>query len=288
MVDILGTLSQEMDGLSRSEQRIATIIFDDRPFAVNASIIELAARAEVSPPTVTRFCRRLGCQSFSDFKVRLAQSAFIGQRYEEPQSNASNATEVVDTILTRAQSVLHNLHDQLDVDAIETAATAIASADMIYAFGSGTNSSLFAGEVQNRLFRLGLRASSTNDHSMQLMTASTVSENDVVIGLSISGNNRELVRALEVASGYGAQVITLTKQNSLVAEVASINVAIDLAEGVDVLRPSSARFAFLATIDILAHLVAIKRKDLAIEPLRRIKRQLVTHRDGDDSQPLGD
>jgi len=288
MVDILGTLSQEMDGLSRSEQRIATIIFDDRPFAVNASIIELAARAEVSPPTVTRFCRRLGCQSFSDFKVRLAQSAFIGQRYEEPQSNASNAEEVVETILTRAQSTLHNLHDQLDVGAIDNAANAIASAEMIYAFGSGGNSSLFAGEVQNRLFRLGLRASSTNDHSMQLMTASTVSAKDVVIGLSISGNNRELVRALEVASSYGAEVITLTKPNSLVADVSNINVAIDLAEGVDVLRPSSARFAFLATVDILAHLVAIKRKDLAIEPLRRIKRQLVTHRDGDDSQPLGD
>ncbi|MCZ4271523.1 MurR/RpiR family transcriptional regulator [Maritalea porphyrae] len=288
MVDILGTLSQEMDGLSRSEQRIAGIIFDDRPFAVNASIIELAARAEVSPPTVTRFCRRLGCQSFSEFKVRLAQSAFIGQRYEEPQSNATNVQEVVETILTRAQSVLHSLHDHLDMDAIDAAATAIAKADMVYAFGSGGNSSLFAGELQNRLFRLGLRTSSSNDHSMQLMTASTVSANDVVIGLSISGRNRELVRALDVASGYGAKVITISKPNSLVAETAATNIGIDLAEGVDVLRPSSARFAFLAAIDIVAHLVAIKRKDLAIEPLRRIKSQLVTHRDGDDSQPLGD
>ena len=115
MVDIIGTLQREMDGLSRSEQRIANIVFDDRQFAVNASIIELAGRAEVSPPTVTRFCRRLGCQSFSEFKVRLAQSAFIGQRYDEPQSNASNAEEVVQTILTRAQSVLHNLNDQLDI-----------------------------------------------------------------------------------------------------------------------------------------------------------------------------
>lgn len=288
MVDILGIMQQEMDGLSRSEQRIAGIIFDDRPFAVNASIIELAARAEVSPPTVTRFCRRLGCQSFSEFKVRLAQSAFIGQRYEEPQSNATNAQEVVETILTRAQSVLHSLHDNLDMAAIEAAAVAIAKADMVYAFGSGGNSSLFAGEIQNRLFRLGLRTSSSNDHSMQLMTASTVSQNDVVIGLSISGRNRELVRALEVASGYGATVITLTKPNSLVAQTATTNIGIDLQEGVDVLRPSSARFAFLATVDIVAHLVAIKRKDLAIEPLRRIKRQLVTFRDGDDSQPLGD
>jgi DNA-binding MurR/RpiR family transcriptional regulator len=288
MVDIIGTLQQEMDGLSRSEQRIANIVFDDRQFAVNASIIELAARAEVSPPTVTRFCRRLGCQSFSEFKVRLAQSAFIGQRYDAPQSNASNAAEVRETILTRAQSALHHLHDHLDLDAVDEAANAIAKAQMVYAFGSGGNSSLFAGEVQNRLFRLGLRATATNDHSMQLMTASTVGESDLVIGLSISGRNREMVRALETAAGYGATVITITKPNSLVADIANTNIGIDMAEGKDVLRPSSARFGFLAAIDIIAHLVAIKRKDDAIEPLRRIKRQLVTFRDGDDSQPLGD
>ena len=159
---------------------------------------------------------------------------------------------------------------------------------MVYAFGSGGNSSLFAGEVQNRLFRLGLRAMATNDHSMQLMTASTVQEGDVVVGLSISGRNRELSRALEVASGYGAKIVTITKPQSLVAEATDVNIPIDLQEGKDVLRPSSARFAFLAAIDVVAHLVAIKRKDLAIEPLRRIKSQLVTFRDEDDSQPLGD
>ncbi|MGJ8527866.1 MurR/RpiR family transcriptional regulator [Maritalea sp.] len=288
MVDILGTLQREMDGLSRSEQRIANIVFDDRQFAVNGSIIELAARAEVSPPTVTRFCRRLGCQSFSEFKVRLAQSAFIGQRYEEPHSNATNAKEVVETILTRAQSALHGLNDSLDLVAIEAAANAIVNAKMTYAFGSGGNSSFFAGEVQNRLFRLGLRISSTNDHLIQLMTASTMSQEDVVVGLSLSGRNRELARALETAKGYGATIITISKANSLVEEISDTNIAIDLQEGVDVLRPSSVRFAYMAAVDILAHLVAIKRKDLAIEPLRRIKRQLVTFRDGDDSQPLGD
>ncbi len=70
MADIIATLQKERDGLSRSEQRIADIVFEDKQFAVNASIIELAARADVSPPTVTRFCRRLGCHSFSEFKVR--------------------------------------------------------------------------------------------------------------------------------------------------------------------------------------------------------------------------
>lgn len=288
MADIIATLQKQLSELSRSEQRIAEIVFEDKQFAVNASIIELAARADVSPPTVTRFCRRLGCNSFSEFKVRLAQSAFIGTRYLEPEIKVSSPQEVIDTVMGRAQSTLNVLHENADPAVVEEFAEQILKAKMIYAFGSGGNSSLFAHEVQNRLFRLGLRVTASEDHSMQLMTASTLGEDDMVIGLSISGRNRELARALEVAAGYGAKTASITKSESIVAQASELSLAVDLPEGTDVLRPSSARYAFLAAIDMIAFLVAIKRKDSAIEPLRRIKRQLVTYRDEDDTQVLGD
>lgn len=288
MADLIATLQKGRDGFSRSEQRIADIVFEDKQFAVNASIIELAARADVSPPTVTRFCRHLGCNSFSEFKVRLAQSAYIGARYLDPEIKVSSTQEVIDTVMGRAQSTMQVLHENIDPVVLEKIADKILGARMIYAFGSGGNSSLFAHEVQNRLFRLGLRVTASEDHSMQLMMASTLNEDDMVIGLSISGRNREMARALEVASGYGAVTATITKSNSIVAQASSMSLGVDLPEGKDVLRPSSARYAFLGAIDMIAFLVAIKRKDSAIEPLRRIKRQLVTYRDEDDTQVLGD
>ena len=72
MLDLVGQLQAERESFSRSERRLADIILTDVDKAVNGSIVELAARADISPPTVTRFCRRLGCQSFAEFKVRLA------------------------------------------------------------------------------------------------------------------------------------------------------------------------------------------------------------------------
>lgn len=63
-MDIFATLQEERGRLSQSENRIADILLNDFEFAVNASIIELAGKADVSPPTVTRFCRRLGCEAF--------------------------------------------------------------------------------------------------------------------------------------------------------------------------------------------------------------------------------
>ena len=81
MLDIVGLLQTEKDAFTRSERALTEIVLADVDSVLKMSIVDLAAQADVSPPTVTRFCRRLGCDSYADFKVRLAQSRFVGQRY---------------------------------------------------------------------------------------------------------------------------------------------------------------------------------------------------------------
>ncbi|MBM7330817.1 MurR/RpiR family transcriptional regulator, partial [Agrobacterium sp. S2] len=93
-MDIFARIQEDRGQFSQSERRIADILVSDFEFAVNASIIELAARAEVSPPTVTRFCRRLGCQSFSDFKVSLAKTAYVGIRYLTSEPSSTGPSDV--------------------------------------------------------------------------------------------------------------------------------------------------------------------------------------------------
>ncbi|EJZ19407.1 MurR/RpiR family transcriptional regulator (plasmid) [Rhizobium sp. Pop5] len=287
-MDIFSTLQEDKGRLSPSESRIAEIIVNDFEFAVNASIIELAERAKVSPPTVTRFCRRLGCESFSDFKVQLARTAHIGVRYLKPESKSTDPADVAQDIITKAQNALFLLHRSLDLAAIEAAVSLIAKADMIYAFGSGGNSSMIADELQNRLFRLGLRITASSDHSMQLMMAAAARPGDVVIGSSFSGRNMELVRAFELARDTKVKTIALTQTDSPVAKAAEIVVPIDLPEGNNIYRPTSTRIAYIAMVDILSSLVAYAVQPKATTTLRRIKQQLVLHRDGDDRQLLGD
>lgn len=287
-MDILTRLQDEKGNLSQSELRIADIIYSAFDFAVNASIIELAGRAAVSPPTVTRFCRRLGCQSFSDFKVQLAQSVFVGARYLNPETKSVSAADVMENIITKAQSALITLHRTLDLSVIDKVAEKLAHAEMIYAFGSGGNSSMIAQEIQNRLFRLGLRVTASADHSMQLMMAAAAKPKDVLIGSSFSGRNKELATAFNLARDAGICTIALTQTDSLVARSAEIAVHVDLPEGVNIFRPTSTRIAYIALIDIIANLVAYRIKDQAAVSLRRIKQQLVAHRDSDDRQLLGD
>lgn len=287
-MDIFATIQEERDSFSSSEQRIADILIDQFDFAVNASITELAERAEVSPPTVTRFCRRLGCNGFADFKVRLAKTSYVGVRYLRPEAESIGATDIASDIVTKAQNALFLMHRALDPALIDTAATRLAEAEVIYAFGSGGNSSMIASEMQNRLFRLGSRVIASADHAMQLMLTAAAGKRDVLIGSSFSGRNLELANCFKVARENGLFTIALTQSGSPVAQAADLVLAIDLPEGDNIYRPSSTRFAYLAVIDILASLVAYRNRARATVTLRHIKQELVAHRDGDDRQLLGD
>jgi DNA-binding MurR/RpiR family transcriptional regulator len=286
--ELIVALSDEEGRFSALERKLAAMVLEDVNYATNASITEIAARAGVSPPTVTRFCRRLGCASFSDFKVLLAKSAYVGLRYLKPEAVTSNAAEVAEDIVTKAQNALFEVHRNLDLAAVEKAAGLLCRAEMIYAFGSGGNSTMIVNEVQNRLFRLGCRISASNDHGMNLMLAAAATPGTVVFGSSFTGRNMELVRCFNLLAERGIETIALTQSQSPVAAAAGTVIAVDLPEGQNIYRASSTRFAYLAVVDMIANLVAYADRPRSARILRGIKEQLIRHRDGDDRQLLGD
>lgn len=297
MLDLVGQLRVEKEGFSRSDRQLSDAILADLDAALGASITDLAARAEVSPSTVTRFCRRLGCDSFSAFKVRLAQSQSLGQypgghlgrRYHEPPVGPESVPDIARGIVNGAQNTLYAFFDRLDTAALERAAEAVARASYVVAFGSGGVSSMIAAEIENRLFRLGLKVAASVDHQSQFMRAAGSPEGTVVIAASMSGRNAPLAQALGIAGGYGVPRIVLTRPGTAVAAQADILLALDFPETADILQPTHARYAYLAMTDVLAQTVATRLKAPAIAAMRRIKHQLVAGRDeGDDSQALGD
>ena len=287
-MDLFHALSDEDSRLSGLEKKLAHLVLENVDFVVNSSIVELADHAGVSPPTVTRFCRRLGCQGFSDFKVQLARMTYVGLRYLKPEAPTATPAEVAEDIVTKAQNALFQLHRQLDLVTLDKAAHLLRGADFIQAFGASGNSAMIANELHNRLFRLGCRIGASNDHNMNLMISAAAQPGTVVFGSSFTGRDLGLVRCLELLRARAIPTIVVTQGDSPVAAAADIVIAIDMAEGRNIFRPTSTRFAFLGAIDILANLVAYADRNKALKALRSIKEELVRYRDGDDRQLLGD
>ncbi|MGD9481290.1 UNVERIFIED_ORG: MurR/RpiR family transcriptional regulator (plasmid) [Roseateles sp. XES5] len=287
-MDLFHALSDEEGKLSGLDRKLAQITIDDVDFVMNASIGELAERVGVSPPTVTRFCRRLGCKGFPDFKVQLAKLTYVGLRYVKPEVPTETPDEVAKDIIAKAQNAMFQLHRQLDVSALETAARLLRGAAFIHAFGASGNSAMIVNELHNRLFRLGCRIHASNDHNMNAMLSAAAQPGTVVFGSSFTGRDPALVHCLDLLRQRGVPTIVITQSGSPVAAAADVVIAIDLPEGKNIFRPTSTRYAYLAVIDMLANLVAYADRPKSLKTLRSIKEELVSRRDGDDRQLLGD
>jgi len=78
--NVLTQIQAALPGLSKSDTKIAHVVLADPEAATHASIALLAQQANVSEPSVNRFCKRLGATGYPDFKIWLARSLVAGVR----------------------------------------------------------------------------------------------------------------------------------------------------------------------------------------------------------------
>ena len=286
--DVIGALLDNAGALSRSHGKIAQAILHHPKTFVEKPIEELVPWLGVSAPTITRFSRAIGCEGLRDLKLKVMSSMRVGMRYLEPVTPPATLADVGERVAMRAQRAILEAQRGIDLAMLGQAIDLLARSRMVYAFGSGGVSSWLVEEMHNRLFRLGLRIATSNDHQMQMMIAATVERGDVVLCSSLTGNNGELIKAVRIAAGYGASTIGLTAAGSPLASAVTVPLALSLADDGDVLGPTSLRYAFLVVIDMLAYGTAIRSSAQAQDKLRRIKQQFTTYRDADDTQPVSD
>lgn len=288
--DIISQIKDNYGDLRPAERRVADAVLEDVKFAVDASNAALAQRASVSEPTVTRFCRAIGCEGVRDFKLKLAQSLVVGALYltKPPTASSENRMPFWSAVFGEARQALAEAERQLNPARIDRAADLITKARQITVFGLGGSSSSLAQETQHRLFRYGLSVTAHSDPYLMRMTASTLKPNDVVIAISATGRTREVIEAVELARHYRAASICITAPNSELAATCDVELAIGVPEFPDTLKPTASRFAFLAAIDLMAVAAGYKLGDDAQETLRRIKYNVLTHRGGNELEPLGD
>lgn len=289
--DIISVIKQSGPALRPAEQRVADIVLADVGFAVHASNGELARRAGVSEPTVTRFSRAVGCAGVRELKVKLAQSMVVGRIYLEPPLHfgAEDAEPALwQSVFTDVRRAITAVEQQLRQADVEKASEAIANCSRLVAFGVGGGSTIVASEVTHRFFRLGIAVNSFSDPQLMRMIAATLDASDVVIAISTTGKANDVISAATVAKQYGAKIVAITKPKSRLAALADIPILFHVPEATDALKPTASRYALLAAIDLLAAFTAYRKPHETQERMRRIKYALVNASDGMADEPLGD
>ena len=288
--DLISRIKDLRGDFRPAEARVADVVLDDVEFAVRASNGKLARAAGVSEPTVTRFCRTLGCDGVRDFKLKLAQSLVVGAIYFRTTPHVQERTRLPfwNSVFRHAGAAIDLAERQLNEADVRAAVDILARARRVLIFGVSGGSTALADDTQYRLFRYGTDATAYSDTYLMRMAASTVGAEDAVIVLSATGRTPEVLDAAQIAQHYHAKVVAITRSGTKLAAAADVALTIDVPEIPDVLKPTASRFAFMVTIDLLATGIAYQLGGDAQETLRRIKYNLMNFREGEVLEPLGD
>ena len=275
---MLERIKASLPSLAPAEQRVGKLVLADPRAFANLPVTELADRSHVSKPTVVRFCRSIGYDGLSDFKLKLAGSVsegvpFIHRSVDVDDKTSDIAVKVIDNTV----AAFLKYRNDASSFALEHAAQALASTQKtnrrIEFYGVG-NSGIVAQDAQHKFFRLGVNAIAYSDGHMQVMSASMLKPGDCAVIISNSGRTRDLMDACDIAKKQGATTIVITASGSPLASAGHIHLTADHPEGYDKYSPMVSRLLHLLIIDILATTVALRIGEELQPTLRDMKNNL--------------
>jgi RpiR family transcriptional regulator, carbohydrate utilization regulator len=279
---ILREIDGALDQLRRSERKVAELVLAQPERVIHMRIVDLAAAAEVSEPTVVRFCRAIGCKGFQSFKLTLAQS-LAQNTSQEPfaLSELDTARDYTFKVFDATMETLAKVRDTLDPDAIEVAVDALCNARRVEFYGFGASSPV-AIDAQHKFFRLQIASAALSDPHIQAMSAMSLTPDDVVVAISQSGRSTALLEAMDHVRESGAVIIGLAPADTPVLARSTIPIPIDVeSPNEDSYTPLPSRIAHLAVIDILAVGVSKMKGDAVNHHLHKLNLRLQSLRSGD-------
>lgn len=270
-MNTLELIKKNLDTFSKSERKVAEAILASPQTAIHSSIATLAKTAQVSEPTVNRFCRRLDTKGFPDFKLHLAQSLANGTPYVNRNVNENDGPEAYTSkIFESTMACLDVAKSSLDTNLINRAVDVLTQANKISFFGLGASSSV-AHDALNKFFRFNIPVSCFDDIVMQRMSCINSSEGDVIVLISHTGRTKPLVDIARLARENDAFVIALTANDSPLAQESNLVLSLGVPEDTDIYMPMSSRIAQLVLIDVLTTGFTLRRGAKFRDNLKRVK-----------------
>ena len=255
---ILGQIQRARDGLSPAERRVAEHVLAHPRSALGDPIAEIARAAQVSQPTVIRFCRSLGCEGLSDFKLRLASGLSATVPITHTQVTGEDSMiELGAKVLGNTASAILALRDQLNRDTLARAIEMLAGAERIEFFAVG-HYGVVANDAQFKFLRFGVPSASYTDTQLQALAAQVLRPSDVAVIISSGGNMEDLLAVADTARQRGAPVLAITASQSPLSRKADLTLIVDHVEDLATHVPMVSRILHLLVIDILAVGVAMR------------------------------
>ena len=261
------------------EKTIADYVLTYPEKIIHSTISQVAENVEVSEATVFRFCKTLGFKGYQAMKIALASEIVQGiEDIHETIQEDDDEKQIAEKVFKGNIRTLENTLSVMNLESIQQATDAIAQAGRTEFYGSG-GSGVVAFDAHHKFMRIGLATVSYSDAHLQIMSASQLTDQDVIVLISHSGSNRDLLDILDIAKKNNITTIGIT---TLAKSPLSKGVDIPLytvSEETEYRSEAlSSRLAQLSIIDALYVNVSIQLKDSMQQALQNMRNAISVKR----------
>jgi DNA-binding MurR/RpiR family transcriptional regulator len=210
------------ENLSESEEVVAAFLLEQGIKIRKYSTRNLAEATYTSPATIVRLCKKLGFKGFDDFKEQfLKEIEYLDQHNGNVDINFPFSKD--DTMMKAANKIGHLYEDTiqdtislLQYDSLQKAITLFKYCQTIYVFSAGTSLNQ-AETFREKMLKIGKHVSITNNLNYQLYEAGCLSNKDVAILISYSGETEKTLQIAQECKSKSVPIIAITSfgENSL-------------------------------------------------------------------------
>lgn len=227
--------------MTDTEKLIARFFLDNQKKQDFSAKI-LSRQLHVSETALSRFAKKIGFSGYREFQY-MYEINFHMPKYTND--------DVVQKILDTYQKLLQGFNGKLEMDKINAFCQSLSKAERVFIFALGS-SACAASEFKLRFMRLGLQVEVIDNPHLMQMQAVLARPEDLVIGMSLSGETREVLGALKAAKlrNVGVTLITSNRRKQL-QELFRHVLIIPSIEGLSLGDNISPQFPLLILTDII-------------------------------------
>lgn len=222
MENILDRIAAETD-LTKSERKVAATILKNPALVVNENIAQLAKRAQVSEPSICRFCKRFGAEGFPAFKLILSATVSAENlKKVEAVKQGDTVGDVISKVIGATKNSVSSAERATDEGTIARAIDVVSQSRRIVVLSQGLTS--FIGvDFVNRMLNLGFFCQAYTDRQSMMLAVSSLRSGDVVLAISATGKNKDVLEASLEARATGSCVLAICPEETPISECATVH-----------------------------------------------------------------
>ena len=214
--DPQAVISAEFAQLSPKKRRLARFLLDNFYVIAFESANNVAAKAEVSPATVVRFCQGLGYDGYPDLqaaiRARMPTTMTAVERGERDlTADKSSPGQLVARVFSAEATTLQRTQAEIDPDHLRAAVEMLAAARKVLVLAGGGVSTGAATYFAHMLRVMGVEATLIVAGGLPLaVELANLREDDMLVTINVWRYVREVLDATRTARERNAACIAIT------------------------------------------------------------------------------